>query len=62
MAGEESLYHNFKLNSSLMFNAGFSLSDLNDMLPFERNTYLQLWNMHVEEQEKEKNKSKGLQL
>lgn len=62
MAGEESLYNNFKLNSSLMFNAGFSLTEINDMLPFERATYLQLWNMHVEEKEKEQNKSKGMQF
>lgn len=60
MAGEESLYNNFKLNSSLMFNSGFSLTELNEMLPFERHTYLQLWNAHVDEKEKEKEKNKGL--
>jgi hypothetical protein len=59
MTGENSLYNEFKLNSSLLFNAGFGLTELNDMLPFERNTYLQLWNQHVEEKEKEKNKNKN---
>lgn len=57
MGGEDSLYFNFKLNSTLLFNAGFSLTELNDMLPFERSTYLQLWNLHVEEQEKERAKA-----
>ena len=64
MTGENALYDEFKLNSSLLFNAGFSLTELNEMLPFERTTYLKLWNQHVEEKEKEnqKNKSNGLQL
>lgn len=43
-----------------MFNSGFSLTELNEMLPFERHTYLQLWNAHVDEKEKEKEKNKGL--
>lgn len=59
MAGEEDLYNEFKVNSSLMFNAGFSLSDINDMIPFERDTYVQLWNTHQEELEKERNKNKN---
>lgn len=57
MAGEEDLYNEFKVNSSLMFNAGFSLSEINEMVPFERDTYLQLWNSHQEEIEKERNKN-----
>lgn len=59
MTGENSLYNEFKLNASLLFNAGFSLTEINDMLPFERATYLQLWNQNVEEKEKEKNKNKN---
>ena len=59
MASEDSLYSEFKLNSSLLFNAGFSLTEINEMLPFERATYIQLWNQHMEEKEKEKNKNKN---
>lgn len=59
MTGENSLYNEFILNSGLIFNAGFTLTELNNMLPFERATYLQLWNQHVEEKEKEQNKSKN---
>lgn len=59
MTGENSLYNEFILNSGLIFNAGFTLTELNNMLPFERATYLQLWNQHVEEKEKERNKSKN---
>lgn len=59
MTGENSLYNEFILNSGLIFNAGFTLTELNNMLPFERATYLQLWNQHVEDKEKERNKSKN---
>ena len=59
MTGENSLYNEFKVNSSLLFNAGFSLTEINNMMPFERHTYLQLWNAHIEEQEKEKARSKN---
>lgn len=60
MTGENSLYNEFILNSGLIFNAGFTLTELNNMIPFERATYLQLWNQHVEEKEKEQNKSKNV--
>lgn len=60
MTGENSLYNEFVLNSGLIFNAGFTLTELNNMIPFERATYLQLWNQHVEEKEKEQNKSKNV--
>lgn len=38
-----------------MFDAGFSLSDINEMIPFERTTYIQLWNERVQQKEKENN-------
>lgn len=52
MAQENGLYINFKTNADLMFNAGFNLTELNQMMPFERATYLQLWNEFAEEKEK----------
>ena len=52
MARENALYQEFVTNSSLMFAAGFSLSELNEMMPFERNTYLKLWNEKVEKDAK----------
>lgn len=57
MTGEDALYNEFKVNSSLIFHAGFSLTELNEMIPFERDAYLQLWNLHVEEKEKEKERN-----
>lgn len=59
MTGEDALFNEFSINSSLIFNAGFSLTELNEMIPFERDTYLQLWNTHVEEKEKDKDKSRN---
>lgn len=52
MAQENGLYINFKTNADLMFNAGFSLTELDQMMPFERATYLQLWNEFAEEKDK----------
>lgn len=52
MARENALYQEFVTNSSLMFAAGFSLAELNEMMPFERNTYLKLWNEKVEKDAK----------
>lgn len=57
MTGEDTLFNEFKINSSLIFNAGFSLTEINDMIPFERDTYLQLWNAHVEEKAKEQERN-----
>jgi hypothetical protein len=59
MTGEDALYNEFKVNSSLIFHAGFSLSEINNMIPFERDTYLQLWNAHVEEKAKEQEKARN---
>lgn len=56
MARDNALYQEFITNSSLMFEANFSLTELNEMMPFERNTYLKLWNEKVEKDSKE-NKS-----
>lgn len=56
MARDNALYQEFITNSSLMFEAKFSLTELNEMMPFERNTYLKLWNEKVEKDSKE-NKS-----
>lgn len=59
MASEDSLYKEMKTNAGLMFEAGFSMGDINEMMPFERDTYIQLWNERVEEKNKENNNGYG---
>lgn len=52
MVSDSKFYHNLKTNADLMFNANFNLSELNDMMPFEREAYIKFWNEHIEELEK----------
>jgi len=48
--GHESLANLYKTNFSLMQHHKYSLSELEDMMPFERDVYLMLLIQHIEEE------------
>ena len=47
----------YKTNFLLMKLHGFSLTELEDMMPWERDVYLQLLDNYLEEKKSKKNKS-----
>jgi hypothetical protein len=49
------LFSYYKTNFLLMYLHKFSLTELEDMIPFERDVYISLLENHIEE----KNKKKG---
>ena len=53
MVGEHSLYNHYKHHTDLMFHKVLTLTEINDLMPFERNIYLELWNGMVEATNKE---------
>ena len=53
----ESLYNYYKLNFALMQYHNYSLADVEDMIPFEREIYVSLLVRHLEE-EKQRIESK----
>lgn len=46
------------MNFLLMYNHKFSLSELEEMLPWEREVYISLLEQHIEE-EKQRKQNKG---
>lgn len=48
--GHENLANLYKTNFSLMQHHKYSLSELEDMMPFERDVYLMLLIQHIEEE------------
>lgn len=48
MVGEQSLFNHYKTNSDLIHLNIFSLSELDEMIPFEREVYIQLHNSTVD--------------
>lgn len=50
--GHENLANLYKTNFSLMQHHKYSLSELEDMMPFERDVYLMLLIQHIEEENK----------
>ena len=53
----DSLMNHYTLNFELMYHHDFSLTELNNMLPYERSIYLDLLNgylekKHLEEQQR----------
>ena len=51
MLNHESLESHYLTNFSLMQHHKYSLTELNEMIPFERQIYLQLLKNWIEEQE-----------
>lgn len=48
MVNEFSLYNHYKLHADLMFNKVLSLTEIYELLPFERELYSNFWNEFVE--------------
>lgn len=52
MVGEQSLFTYYKTNADLVHAGYYALSELDEMLPFERQVYIQLHNDIIEERNK----------
>jgi hypothetical protein len=48
----EDLFNHYKTNFQLIQVHNYSLTELDDMIPFEREIYVHLLNNHLEEQRK----------
>jgi hypothetical protein len=48
--GHDSLANYYKTNFALMQHHKYSLGDLEDMIPFERDIYIMLLSQHIEEE------------
>lgn len=48
--GHDSLVNYYKTNFSLMQHHKYSLSELEDMIPFERDIYILLLTQHIEQE------------
>jgi hypothetical protein len=48
--GHDSLANYYKTNFALMQHHKYSLNDLEDMIPFERDIYIMLLSQHIEEE------------
>ena len=63
--GHDSLINYYKTNFALMQHHKYSLDDLENMIPFERDIYIMLLSQHIEEendriqQQKSKRKRRG---
>lgn len=56
----DSLANHYQVNFSLMQHHKYSLTEINDMLPYEREIYLALLTEHIkEENEKAKQQNKN---
>lgn len=50
MFGGDNLHSMYQTNFNLMQNHKYSLSDLEDMIPYERAIYITLLNAHIEKE------------
>jgi len=53
----DSLINHFQTNFALMQHHKYSLEDLNNMIPWEREVYLMLLKEHLEKEEEENRKN-----
>lgn len=56
MVGDGDLFQYYKTNFDLVNTKMFSITELDEMFPFERHVYITLLNEYVKEKSKEKNK------
>jgi hypothetical protein len=50
------MFSYYKTNFTLMYNHKFSLTELENMIPYEREVYISLLHAHIEEKNNKKNK------
>jgi len=55
----DSLANMYQLNFALMQHHNYSLSELENMIPFERDIYVTFLKSHLEEQEERQKNAKG---
>ena len=55
----DSLMNHYTLNFELMYHHRFSLTELNNMLPYERAIYIDLLNNYLEKKQEEERKRNG---
>ena len=48
------MFNFYQVNFLLMYNHKFSLTELEEIIPFERDTYIALLDHHIEEKKKKK--------
>ena len=53
MYGETDLYNMYELNVALLRSKEYTLSDLENMIPFERTVYIDLRNMLIKNEKQE---------
>jgi hypothetical protein len=51
MLGYDNLGNHYKSNFALMYHHKYSLSDLENMIPWERYLYIDMIKQHIKEQE-----------
>lgn len=51
MLGHDSLLNYFKVNFALMHHHKYSLTELENMIPWEKTIYVDLLKMHIKEEE-----------
>jgi hypothetical protein len=54
MLGHDSLHNYFKTNFSMMQHHKYSLSDIENMMPWERTVYIELLAQHIKQIEENK--------
>ena len=55
----DTLVNHYTLNFELMYHHKFSLTELNNMLPYERAIYIDLLNNYLEKKQEEERKRNG---
>ena len=55
----DSLINHYSLNFELMYHHNFSLTELNNMLPYERAVYVDLLNNYLEKKQQEERSRNG---
>lgn len=59
MVNDMTTIAHYKANVDMLYNKLMSLTDIYELIPFEREVYITLWNEKVKEQNNKGNKNDG---
>ena len=59
MVNDMTTLAHYKANVDMLYNKLMSLTDIYELIPFEREVYITLWNEKVKEQNNKGNKNDG---
>ena len=59
MVNDMTTLAHYKANVDMLYNKLMSLTDIYELMPFEREVYITLWNEKVKEQNNKGNKNDG---